>query len=157
MSKYLKNKGHQLFYIDFEEITADTNHRLKDVLDYLELIFQSDPGIIFMDNIDSICKVVTKDLHRQAEMIASRVLTRNLIEFIELYAHESCILVAQNHENLDEEIKQLETTHILLKNPSTESRRKYFEQLVGELNAAELLSNTESMSFSQILAIVLNE
>lgn len=120
LSSYLQHRHRtQLFYIDFEEFTTDSSYRLKDILEYLELVFQCQPCTLFFDNIDAMCKLVAKDLHRQNEMVASKVFSRKLIQFVELYASSSCILVAQNHENLDEEMKLLETTNILLKNPST--------------------------------------
>lgn len=98
LSVYLRHRQHRkLFYLDFEEISSDSSHRLKDVLEYLELVFQSQRGIIFLDNVDAMCKVVAKDLHRQNEMISSRVLSRRLLQLIELYSEGSCILIAQNH------------------------------------------------------------
>lgn len=35
-------------------------------------------------------------------------------------------------------------------------RRIYFEKLIGEVNTTELLRNTESMNFAQVLGVVLN-
>lgn len=75
-------------------------------------------------------------------MISSRVLSRKIVDLVQLYSESSLILVAQNHENLDEALKDLETTNILLKNPATESRRRYFYSLYEHDKADELLSNT---------------
>jgi hypothetical protein len=100
---YLLSRDYPVFYVDFEEISSDTTHRIKDVLEYIELVFstQASSSILFLDNLASLCKVVTKDLNRQHEFIASRVLSRQLVKFIDLYCQQTCILVVQNPENVD--------------------------------------------------------
>lgn len=57
LSLYLQQHCNKnLFYIDLSDISLDSSSRLKDILDYLELIFQTYCNhIIFIDNIDSIC------------------------------------------------------------------------------------------------------
>ena len=79
LNKVLNWKGIKTFYMDFEEISNESE-KLKDILDYLELVFQQySDRVIYIDNVHVLCKDIQSDLHRQNEMISSKVLARHLI------------------------------------------------------------------------------